>query len=223
MNYDQHFMIDFELAKKIVSFLSLQENEKILEIGPGKGILTQFLKGDISVVEIDKQLCMGLKEKFPNIKIINANILKYNHNFDKIISNVPYSICEPLMNKLLKMNFKKAILMVPEQFMEKGVLNLLMNYFFDIKNLLHVNKHAFYPIPKTNSKVIKIKHKKLNKKEELLRDIYIQSDKKLKNVLKTKVDLSKNKLSLSFLEKRIYQMNYDEWKLLIKNLFGHVV
>src|SRR3989344_1866793 len=207
MKYDQHFMIDVEVAKNIVSFLDIKENEKVLEIGSGKGVLTQFLKGNITIVEVDKKLCKRLKEKFPNIKIINANILDYNGNFDKIISNVPYSICEPLMNKLLKMDFKKAILTVPINFMKKGVLSLLMKHFFNIKNLLEVNKHAFYPVPKTDSKVIEISHKKLNEKEKLLNKIYLQSDKKLKNVLKKKLDLN-------FLEKRIYQMNYDEWKKL---------
>jgi len=211
MKYDQHFMIDVEIAKKIISFLDIKDNEKILEIGPGKGILTQFLKGDITVVEIDKKLCKELKEKFPNIKIINTSIINYSGNFDKIISNVPYSILEPLMNKLMKIKFKLAILTVPSKFMEKGVLNLIMNHFFTTNKLMNVNKHAFYPVPKVDSKVIEVKHKKLNSKEESLKRIYIQSDKKLKNVLK-------QDLNLSFLEKRIYQMNFNEWQILVNAL-----
>ena len=204
-------MIDVEVAKNIVSFLDIKENEKVLEIGSGKGVLTQFLKGNITVVEVDKKLCKKLKEKFPNIKIINANILDYNGNFDKIISNVPYSICEPLMNKLVKTNFKKAILTVPDKFLEKGVLNLVMKHFFEINKIIDINKHAFYPVPKVDSKVLEIKHKKLNLKEELLKNIYIQSDKKLKNVLKEKINLE-------FLEKRIYQMNFNEWEKLVNAL-----
>ena len=204
-------MIDVEVAKNIVSFLDIKENEKVLEISSGKGVLTQFLKGDITIVEVDKKLCKKLKEKFPNIKIINANILDYNGNFDKIISNVPYSICEPLMNKLVKTNFKKAILTVPDKFLEKGVLNLVMKHFFEINKIIDINKHAFYPVPKVDSKVLEIKHKKLNLKEELLKNIYIQSDKKLKNVLKEKLDLE-------FLDKRIYQMNFNEWKELVNAL-----
>ncbi len=211
MKYDQHFMIDVEIAKKIVSFLNSNENEKILEIGPGKGILTQFLKGNLTLIEIDKQLCKELKEKFPNVKVINVTFLKYNGNSDKIISNVPYSICEPLMNKLVKMKFKKAILTVPSKFIDKGVLNLVMNHFFNIKRLMDISKHAFYPVPKVDAKVIQVEHKRLNKKEELLKDIYIQSDKKLKNVLK-------QNLNLDFLEKRIYQMNFNEWSKLISDL-----
>ncbi|MEK6835062.1 MAG: rRNA adenine N-6-methyltransferase family protein [Nanoarchaeota archaeon] len=212
MKYDQHFMIDLETAKKIVSFLEMKKDEKILEIGPGKGILTQFLKGDITLIEIDKNLCNELKERFPDIKIINRNVLHYNGNFDKIISNVPYSICEPLMNKLMKMSFKKAILTVPSKFLEKGLLNLIMHHFFKIKKLIDINKHAFYPVPKVDSKVIQVEHKKLNDKEKLLRNIYIQSDKKLKNVLKQKLDLE-------FLDKKIYQMNFNEWEKLV-NVLG---
>ena len=211
MKYDQHFLIDFEIAKQIVSLLEIKKNEKVLEIGLGKGILTQYLNGNITVIEIDKNLCKELKEKFPNVKVINKNILKYNGNFDKIISNVPYSICEPLMNKLMKMEFKKAILIVPINFMNKGALNLLMPHFFEINELMQINRVAFYPIPKIDSKVLEIKHKELNDKEKLLRDIYIQSDKKLKNVLKIE-------LNLDFLEKKIYQMNYNEWKKLVNAL-----
>ena len=211
MKYDQHFLQDFEIAKKIVSFLEIKNNEKILEIGPGNGILTQYIKGDVTVVEIDKNLCEKLKEKFFNVKVINKNILNYNENFDKIISNVPYSICEPLMNKLLKMKFKKAILMFPENFMNKGVLNLVMNHFFEINELIKIKRTSFYPVPKVDSKVIEVKHRKLNEKEESLKNIYTQSDKKLKNVLKEKLDLE-------FLEKRIYQINFNEWEKIVEKL-----
>ncbi len=209
MKYDQHFLKDFDIAKKIVSFLDIKDSEKILEIGPGKGILTQYLKGKVNLVEIDKKLAEELREKFPNFKVINRNILQYNEDFDKIISNVPYSICEPLMNKLMKMKFKKAVLMFPINFMNKGLLNLVMPHFFEINELIKVSKSSFYPLPKTDSKVLEIIHKKLNEKEKILFNIYVQSDKKLKNV----VDLD-----LSFKEKHIYQMNFEEWSLIINKL-----
>jgi len=209
MKYDQHFLQDFEAAKKIVSFLDIKKNEKILEIGPGKGILTQYLHEKVTLIELDKRLCKELKEKFPQFKVINRNVLGYDEEFDKIISNVPYSICEPLMNKLLKMNFKKAILMFPEKFMTKGLLSLIMPHFFEINDLLVVSKNLFYPIPKINSKIFEIKHKKLNDKEKILLNIYLQSDKKLKNVFDN---------DLSFKDKRIYQLNFDEWKEVVNKL-----
>jgi 16S rRNA (adenine1518-N6/adenine1519-N6)-dimethyltransferase len=209
MKYDQHFLRDLDVAKRIVSFLEIKNNEKILEIGPGKGILTQFLNGNVTLIEIDENLYKEIKIKFPKFKVINVNVLKYNNNFDKIISNVPYSICEPLINKLLKMQFKKAILMFPENFMNKGVLNLVMKHFFKIKELLKISKSAFYPVPKINSKILEIEHKNMDDKEKLLLNIYLQSDKKLKNVCD---------LDLEFKEKRIYQLNFNEWEKIINAL-----
>ena len=209
MKYDQHFLQDFDVAKKIVDSLNIKRNEKILEIGPGKGILTQYLHGNVTLVEVDKPLCKDLKEKFPDFKVINLSILNYNGDFDKIISNVPYSICEPLMNKLMHMDFKKAILMFPEKFMTKGLLNSVMNKFFEINELMQVSKSSFYPVPKINSKVLEIKHKKLNDKEKLLWEIYIQSSKKLKNIID---------LGLSFQEKHIFQLNFNEWQEIVNKL-----
>ena len=210
MKYDQHFLEDEKVAKKIVSFLDARKNEKILEIGPGQGVLTQFLKGNVTLIEIDKDLFEELRIRFPGFKVINNSILKYNGNFDKIISNVPYSICEPLMNKLVKMNFKKAILMFPETFMEKGVLNLIMNHFFNVNELLKINKNSFYPVPRVDSKILEIIPRRLNEKEVVLRNIYLQSDKKLKNVFES---------DLSFKDKKIYRMNFNEWQELLNKLF----
>ena len=209
MKYDQHFLQDFETARKIVAFLDIKQNEKVLEIGSGKGILTQYLHEDVTLIEIDKRLCKELKEKFPKFKVVNNNILKYNPDFDKIISNVPYSICEPLMNKLLKMKFKKAILTFPMTFMNKGVLNLVMKHFFIINELMQISRTKFYPVPKVDSKVLEIKHKNMNDKEKLFFSIYIQSDKKLKNVAD---------LNLNFKEKYIYQLNFNEWQNLVDKL-----
>ncbi len=109
----------------------------------------------------------------------------------------------------MRMDFKKAILMFPEKFMTKGLLNLVMYKFFEINTLMEIPKSAFYPIPKINSKVLEIKNKKLNDKEKLLWKIYIQSDKKLKNLID---------LDLSFKEKYIYQLNFNEWQELVKAL-----
>ena len=95
--------------------------------------------------------------------------------------------------------------------MTKGLLSLIMPHFFEIKALSEVSKTLFYPLPKINSKVLEIKHKKLNEKEKILLNIYLQSDKKLKNVFDS---------DLSFKDKRIYQMNFDEWQEIINKIFN---
>lgn len=208
MKFDQHFLINGEIARRIVSFLEIKNNESVLEIGPGKGILSKYIK-EATLVELDKKLSDDLKERFPNHRIINKNILNIKLDYDKIIGNIPYSISEPLINKLIISRFKMAILTVSEKFLTKGLLNLIIFNFFEIKTLMDISRKEFYPSPKVDSKVIQIKKKHLNRHEKLIKKIYIQSDKKLKNVINT---------SLIFKEKKIRELSLEEWKVLLNDI-----
>jgi 16S rRNA (adenine1518-N6/adenine1519-N6)-dimethyltransferase len=203
---DQHFLKNESLAEKIVSYLNIEKKDSILEIGPGKGILTKHLPEHSTIVELDNSLYKDLKEKFPNLKVINKNILKIRLDYDKIIGNIPYSISERLINKLIKVNFKLCILTVSENFLNKGLLSLITPYFFEIKTLETIKKENFEPVPKVNSKVISIKKIKLDVKSRLIKKVYLQSDKKLKNVINT---------DLEFKEKRIRELSFEEWKILV--------
>ena len=208
MKLDQHFLINEKIAEEIVSFLDIKDNESVLEIGPGKGILSKHIK-KATLVELDKGLADELKNKFSEHKIINKNILKINLNYDKIIGNIPYSICEPLINKLIKSNFKLCILTVPEKFMEKGLLQLIIPTILETKILININKKEFSPLPRVNSKVIEIKKKELNNQERLIKKIYICSDKKLKNLINT---------NLSFKEKKVRELSLEEWNVLLNDI-----
>jgi len=206
MKLDQHFLTNEKLAKEIVSYLKVKPNESVLEIGPGKGILSKYLK-KATLVELDKNLAKELK--FPNHKILNKNILKLKLNYDKIIGNIPYSISEPLINKLIKSDFKLCILTVPEKFLTKGLLKLITPNLLEIKTLKTINKEEFKPKPKVNSKVIQIKKKQLNNQEKLIKKIYIQSDKKLKNIINTNLD---------FKNKKVRELNINQWKVLLNDI-----
>ena len=208
MKFDQHFLTNEKIAKQIVSFLEIKPNEPILEIGPGKGILSKYMnKADL--VELDKDLADELKIKFSNHKIINKNILKLKLNYDKIIGNIPYSISEPLINKLMNSNFKLCILTVSERFLEKDLLKLIIPNFLEIRTLMKIDRKEFFPVPKVNSKVIQIKKKRLNNEEKLIKKIYICSDKKLKNLINTNLD---------FKEKRVRELSLEEWKVLLNDI-----
>ena len=228
MILDQHFMVDEELCKRIVSYLKIRKDEAVLEIGPGKGALTNYLikKTDkVVVIELSYKLSTELISKFKTVKVINESITNFKElNFDKIIGNLPYSVLESLMNSLLVSKFKLAVFTVPSSFMKEGLLGLLMPMFFDIEVLEEVKKESFSPPPKIKSKVIRLKHKKMNDKERLIREIYLQSDKKLENafreayckILKLTKKEAKSKIpKLSFLNKRVYTLNLEEWRELI--------
>ena len=228
MILDQHFMVDEKLCEKIVSYLKIKKDEAVLEIGPGKGALTKYIfkkTSKLVVIELSYKLSTELISKFKTVKVLNESITNFKElNFDKIIGNLPYSVLESLMNSLLVSKFKLAVFTVPSSFMKEGLLGLLMPMFFDIEVLEEVKKESFSPPPKIKSKVIRLKHKKMNDKERLIREIYLQSDKKLENafreayckILKLTKKEAKSKIpKLSFLNKRVYTLNLEEWRELI--------
>ncbi|MBI4159430.1 hypothetical protein HY500_04205 [Candidatus Woesearchaeota archaeon] len=231
MKLEQHFMINEELCKRIVSYLEIQLNEVVLEIGPGRGALTKYLIKEtkkVVVIEISFDLTSELITNFKGIKVINDSITSFKElNFDRIIGNIPYSVCEPLMSILVSSKFKTAVFTVPANFMKKGLLNLIMQKFFTIEILEEINKNAFDPKPKVKSKVIRIRHKEMSEKEKIIKEIYLQSDKKFDNafreayckVLKLTKKEAKSKLpELSFLNKKVYTLSLEEWKEVIEEI-----
>ena len=101
----QHFLKDLSIAEDIVNQLTIKENT-ILEIGPGMGVLTQFLVTkniDLHVIEIDKEAVFYLRLHYPKLKIIEGDFLKLNLNtFENnisIIGNFPYNISSQILFK----------------------------------------------------------------------------------------------------------------------------
>src|SRR3989344_1048187 len=231
MKHDQHFMIDKELARKIAEYLKVDDDENVIEIGPGEGVLTEFLStktANLRVIEIDKELCVELKKRFTDLEIVNRNVLNFKSlEADKIIGNLPYSILEPFMNLLLRSKFKLGIFTVPIGFMSDGFLKKIMNIFFLVKTLEVVDKDSFNPKPKVKSKVIMIKPRRLKQKGQLVKEVYLQTDKTLNNSLReayckiysmSKKEALKNIPELRFLYKKVYTLNAGEWKMLLESL-----
>ena len=137
--FGQHFLIDPWIIQKIIESLSLQKNDTVIEIGPGRGALTfpllellESLKIDCNVmaVEIDRDLVKYLTEKIKNnnlknIAIVNQDILKtdftvlynINNNPLKIIGNLPYNISTPVLFHLLhyKQNISELVFMLQKE------------------------------------------------------------------------------------------------------------
>ena len=108
--FGQHFLKDSQTANRIVSFLNIDKCDKIIEIGPGKGALTQFLTSVtayIKVIEIDSEAVDLLKNQFSDIEIIHADFLKLDLNSIpwkkySIIGNFPYNISTQILFKILE-------------------------------------------------------------------------------------------------------------------------
>ena len=217
--YGQNFLIDKNILSKI-SALILSKNQKILEIGPGNGKLTDeiLLKkpNKLTLVEIDSNLINDLKKKYSNfefIKIINDDILNLNINekYHIVVSNLPYNISSQILVKLslLENTPDKLILMFQKEFAKRllnkkiNSINSLILCFYDIKLNFNVSRNCFRPIPKVESSVLTFlrKEKILIEKNEInnfinfKRKLFSYKRKSLKNLLKNynlneKFDLS---------------------------------
>jgi len=185
MKLGQIFLINSRIAKRIIALANIKPNDIVIEIGPGKGILTSHLlirANKVIAVEIDSKLCELLREKFAgedNFILMNEDILKVsiknlrgelnfqNENI-KIIGNIPFSITSPLMDWLIreKGEFESALLMVQREFADRilanpgskkyGKLSVIMELFFKRKGYFEINKSAFYPKPAVNAFIIKV-------------------------------------------------------------------
>ena len=208
--YGQNFIKDQNLIKKMVDLVEIKDNSLILEVGPGKGILTKELvkHGEVLSYEIDSELEEFLSEY--NIiydDFLNRDISKdiKNYKYDNLyfISNVPYYITTKILTKLIDSNleFEKIVMMVQKEvgdrFVAKpstkdyGYLTVLINYYFNTKKVMKVSRKEFYPEPNVDSVVIEFskKDKDLIVKDEqifkkLIQDSFKFKRKKLSNNLK---------------------------------------
>lgn len=169
----QNFLIEPIIAKRIVSCLSLEKNDLVLEIGPGLGSLTNFLVGAVKLnaVDIDEKIVYALKSIYrPSDVIVEKNnifcvdISKYT----KIISNIPYSVTANLLEYVLlnSASAKEMVFMCQKEVVDKlvathgplyGPLSVLIGLFGSIKKQFDVSPCAFLPKPKCVSTVFKIK------------------------------------------------------------------
>ena len=178
----QNFLIDKNILKKIVDVGNINSKDKVLEIGPGTGNLTEYIvkanPKTIIIVEKDFNLTKLLKNKFKKkVKIINDDILKLSENFynEKFIiyGNLPYNISTQILafwclSKKIKV--KKLILMFQKEVADRIVakvntknysrITILSNWKFYIKKLFDINPECFSPRPKIKSSLLEFTPKK---------------------------------------------------------------
>jgi len=175
----QHILLDTNIARKIVNSLTLKHYSGILEIGPGTGILTEFILKlgieNIYFVEIDTSAIEILKRKFTEHKkrIIHEDFLKLNLELlfpgkFAIIGNFPYHLSSQIFFKILdnKDKVTEVVCMVQKEVAERissspgnknyGILSVLLQTYYNIDCLFNVNESVFYPRPKVKSSVLRL-------------------------------------------------------------------
>lgn len=178
--FGQHFLTDKNLIRKIVSAALVHEGDRALEIGPGRGALTEGLLDAgafVTAIEVDKDLAEVLKERFKGtgrLEIITADALKTSFvelsrerkaRF-KLVSNLPYNISGPILAKFLNEReaFTLMVLMFQKEVAERiasgpgskeyGVLSVLSQAYTDVKIEFNVSRNLFTPRPKVDSSVV---------------------------------------------------------------------
>jgi 16S rRNA (adenine1518-N6/adenine1519-N6)-dimethyltransferase len=213
--YGQHFLTDKNIASKIVSGLTAQKSKIVVEVGPGEGILTNYLinrfNTDLFLVEIDHELITVLHEKFPLLKeqIFHTDFLDLNlkDTFKQeisVIGNFPYNISSQILFNVIE--FRENVVELVGMFQKEvakricsgpgtkdyGILSVLTQAFYHTQYLFSVSKNVFSPPPKVESGVIRLERKenfKLECNEKLFQKIvkqaFQQRRKTLRNSLRS--------------------------------------
>jgi len=183
----QHFLKDMNISKRIAETIKTDKYVNVLEIGPGTGVLTQFLlqdsNVDLQVIELDSESVDYLKENFPALegRIIFDDFLKYdlsklfNGESFVLIGNYPYNISSQIFFKALdnkeRIPFISGMLQkeVAERLASKpgkkayGILSVLLQAYYDIEYLFTVPPGVFNPPPKVDSAVICMRRNNVQK------------------------------------------------------------
>ena len=211
----QHFLHDEHIAEKIGNTLTLNRYNKVLEIGPGMGVLTKYLIAkplEVVAMDLDTESIAYLQEHYPqeNLHILEADFLKFDLStlFENapfaITGNFPYNISSQIVFKMLEWRhripefsgmFQKE---VAQRICEKegsktyGILSVLVKAFYDAEYLFTVKPGVFNPPPKVDSGVLRLRRKEnftLACNEDLLfkvvKTAFQQRRKTLRNSLKT--------------------------------------
>ena len=175
----QHFLVDQGVAQRIVAALEPGDLKDVLEIGPGMGVLSQYLLKrndiDLKMVELDEESVNYLLTHF-NVqgKIFLADYLRLNihHLFEgpyRIIGNFPYNISSQIFFKILddRERVPEVVCMIQKEVAERiaegpgsktyGILSVLLQVWYDIEYLFTVEPGAFAPPPKVRSAVIRLR------------------------------------------------------------------
>jgi len=119
----QHMLVNKWVAERQAGYACLTEADTVLEVGPGKGILTRELAaraGKVVAIEKDETFIPALSNLPKNVEVIIADALIYPlPRFDKVVSNLPYVISSPITFRLLEMDFELGILMYQKEFAER--------------------------------------------------------------------------------------------------------
>ncbi len=243
--FGQNYLIDKNIVQKMIQTLNLVTTDSVLEIGPGKGFITNELFRaikNLTAVEIDSRVIFELKNSFPKLNLIEADFIKFelrSLNIDfpiKIIGNIPFNLIGDILFKLVseKKLISEAVFILPHDIAKRivaskrtkeyGILTIIFNYFAQPRIIQKVSPNVFLPRPNIDAAIV---HFDFMKKEDpnVERNLFIKvvkasfgnRRKTLNNSLRNSIfkDCDFSNLELS-LTKRAEELDIEDFITLTK-------
>lgn len=208
----QHFLTDGNIIRKIVDAIPADENDHVIEIGPGSGAVTEFLLKkfkNITAIELDQRMVEFLSEKYPELKIVHQDILQFDWSIYEdeerpvhVMGNLPYYITSQILFNLFEYRsvLSTATLMMQKEVAQRivakprtkdyGILSVQSQLMSSPEILFDVSPHVFSPPPSVHSSVIQFTFDKADLActdkhlKKVVRMAFNQRRKKLSNALK---------------------------------------
>ena len=243
----QHFLKDPAIAQRIVASLTLHGDYRhVLEIGPGTGVLTQFLVRQpdysLTVIEVDRESVVYLRQKYPDLPILSEDFLQAHlgclPNAYAIIGNFPYNISSQIFFRVLdeRDRVPEVVGMLQKEVADRlcappgnktyGILSVLLQAYYSVEYLFTVEPHVFHPPPKVRSAVIRLQRNSTSQlacDEALFRRVVKQGfqnrRKTLRNALKP-LNLPAAVRSLPVLNRRAEQLSVEDFVALTQQISG---
>ena len=251
-SFGQHFLNRLDIAKRIADGLLLTHElgGRVLEVGPGKGMLTQFLiekKFNLVAVEADKDMVAVLNQKYDplSIKVVFEDFMKIDMSkmFDNqpfsLIGNFPYNISSQIIFKMIESRtlVPEMVGMFQLEMAERvvakpggkdyGVISVLTQAFYDGKKLFNVDRGCFSPPPNVQSAVIRLTRKAnqdIGCDEKLFRNVvktaFNQRRKMLRNTMRPLFEKAPSLLADVFFNRRPETLSLEEFISLTKQIEG---
>ncbi len=218
----QHYLVDSEVVRKIVSAADIKPKERVLEIGTGRGALTKELVrlgASFQGYEVDRKnydetmLALGTRSE-----IIFADAFDQSPDFDVLVSSLPYSESARFLRWLSTMKFGRAVVLLQEDFVRKILappgtreyrgVSALAQLCFEIRVLDRVNRTSFSPRPRVNSVIVSfVPRLRVNEAE-------VSSIIRLFSLRRRKADSALAELGIrsdvTFGQRRVYSLRPDE-------------
>jgi len=174
----QNFLVDPSIAREIVHLADILPGDAVVEVGPGKGILTKLLidrAGSLTAIEIDRKLAAGLRERFgarENFHLVEGDAVKFDYSGlgsrYRVVSNLPYYAATHIMKRLIhyRSHVTDMTLMLQKEVVDRlaatpgqkeyGSLTVFTQFHCSVERLLEIPASAFSPPPKIDSSLVKL-------------------------------------------------------------------